>query len=145
MRAPRTGGLAAGMLGMLALVFCAASWKLGYWVKAAPGPGLLPLGTSLLLMLCATFLLRAPPAPDEDPGFGKAPLTAFALLCAYGLALPWGGIVIPSVIFGALWMRLLHRRPLAVSLVVSALVCGAGAILFKVLLKMPLPLWPVLA
>ena len=133
------------MLGLLALVFCAASWKLGYWVKGAPGPGLLPLGAALLLLLCVTFLVRAPPATDEDPAFGKTPLGAFALLCAYGLAVPWGGIVIPSVIFGALWMRLLHQRPLIASFVISALVCGAGATLFKVMLKIPLPLWPALA
>jgi hypothetical protein len=145
MRALRTDRIAACLLGVLALVFCAASWKLGYWVKGAPGPGLLPLGTSVLLEVCAIFLLRAPSAPDEATGFGWTPVVAFALLCAYGLCLPWGGIVIPSVVFGTLWMRMLSRRPLAASLVISALVCGAGATLFKVVLKIPLPLWPALA
>ena len=142
MRAPRTGRLAAGVLGALALVFGAASWKLGYWVYGAPGPGLLPLGVSALLAVCAALLVRAPPAPDEDAGLGGVPLAAFALLCAYGAALPWGGIVLPSVVFGALWMRFLHQRPLFTSLLASALVSGAGAVLFKVLLRIPLPLWP---
>ena len=145
MRVLRPGRVAACLLGILALVFCAASWKLGYWVKGAPGPGLLPLGTSVLLAACAVFLARAQSAPDEAAGFGWTPLAAFALLCAYGLSLPWGGIVIPSVIFGAAWMRLLHQRPMTAALMISALVCGAGATLFKVVLKIPLPLWPALA
>ncbi len=141
----RTGRLAAWVLGALALVFCAASWKLGYWIKGAPGPGLLPLGTSLLLAVCAAFLVRAPGLPDEDPGFGKAPLMAFALLCAYGLSLPWGGVVLPSVVFGTLWMRLLHKRPVLASIAVSALVSGVGAMLFKGMLRIPLPLWPAIS
>jgi hypothetical protein len=138
-----TGRIAACALGALAAVFCAASWKLGYWVRGSPGPGLLPLGTSVLLALCAVGLVRAPAEPEEAGRIGRAPLVAFALLCAYGLALPWGGVVPSSVVFGALWMRLLHQRPLLASLVVSALVTGVGAVLFRVLLKIPLPLWPV--
>jgi hypothetical protein len=145
MRVPHTGRLAACLLGLLALVFCGASWKLGYWVKGAPGPGLLPLGTSVLLATCAIFLVGAPRAPDEAAGFGRTPLAAFALLCGYGLSLPWGGIVIPSVVFGVLWMRMLHQRPVMASLFVSALLCGAAAMLFKVVLKIPLPLWPASA
>ncbi len=145
MPALRTGRLAACVLGALALVFCMASWKLGYWIKGAPGPGLLPLGTSLLLALCAVFLVRAPGLPEEDAGFGKAPLVAFALLCAYGLVLPWGGVVLPSLVFGTLWMRLLHRRPVLASLAASALVSGGGALLFKGMLKIPLPLWPAIS
>lgn len=141
----RTGRVAACSLGALALVFCVASWKLGYWVKGAPGPGLLPLGTSVLLGLCAAFLVRAPAVADEDAGFAGAPLAAFALLCAYGVALPWGGVVLPSIVFGVLWMRLLHRRPVLASIVVSVLMSGAGAAMFKVALKIPLPLWPSLA
>lgn len=142
-RAPHLPGrLAASVLGTLALVFGAASWKLGYWVNGAPGPGLLPLGTSVLLAACAALLVGAPPAPEEEAGLGRLPLVAFALLCAYGIALPWGGMVVPSVIFGVLWMRLLHQRPVLISLIVSALVTGAGALLFKALLKVPMPLWP---
>ncbi len=145
MLALRTGRLAAWVLGALALVFCAASWKLGYWIKGAPGPGLLPLGTSLLLLACAFFLVRAPGLPEEDAGFGKAPLVVFALLCALGLSLPWGGVLLPSVAFGTLWMRFLHQRPVFASLAVSALVSGAGALLFKGMLKIPLPLWPAIS
>jgi hypothetical protein len=146
--APRglsTGRIAACVLGALALVFCAASWKLGYWIKGAPGPGLLPLGTSVLLAICAAVLVRAPAEPDEAAALGHTPLAAFALLCAFGLALPWGGVVLSSVVFGTLWMRFLHQRPLLASLLVSALLSAAGAALFKVVLKIPLPLWPVLA
>ena len=138
----QTSRVAACALGALAVVFCVASWKLGYWVKGAPGPGLLPLGTSLLLGACAAFLVRAPAVADEDPGFAGAPLVAFALLCAYGVALPWGGVVLPSVMFGTLWMRFLHQRPVLASIAVSVLLSGAGAALFKVALKIPLPLWP---
>ena len=145
MFAMRTGRVAAGALGALAVVFCVASWKLGYWIKGAPGPGLLPLGTSLLLAACAAFLVRAPAVDDEDPGFGGAPLAAFALLCAYGVSLPWGGVVLPSVVFGTLWMRLLHKRPVLASIAISAVMSGAGAVLFKVALKIPLPLWPAIS
>ena len=145
MLAMRTSRVAACALGALAVVFCVASWKLGYWVKGAPGPGLLPLGTSLLLGACAVFLVRAPAVADEDSGFGSAPLVAFALLCAYGVALPWGGVVLPSVAFGTFWMRFLHQRPVLASMAVSVLLSGAGAALFKVALKIPLPLWPAFA
>ncbi|MBE0616192.1 MAG: tripartite tricarboxylate transporter TctB family protein [Burkholderiales bacterium] len=136
------GRLVAGMFMTLALVFGAASWKLGYWVHGEPGPGLLPLGTSLLLAVCAAFLYGPPREPEEAVVLERLPLVAFALLCAYGLALPWGGMVLPSVIFGVLWMRLLHQRPFLVSLIVSALVTGAGTLMFKVLLKVPMSLWP---
>lgn len=139
------GLLVAGMFMALALVFGAASWKLGYWVSGEPGPGLLPVGTSLLLLACAVLLFRSPREPEEDAALGRLPLLAFALLCAYGIALPWGGMLVPSVIFGVLWMRLLHQRPVLASLIVSVLVTSAGVLLFKVLLKVPMALWPGVA
>lgn len=143
--APAPGRLVAGMFLTLALVFGAASWKLGYWLSGEPGPGLLPLGTGLLLAVCAALLFGSSREPEEAVVLGRLPLVAFALLCAYGLALPWGGMVLPSVIFGVLWMRLLHQRPVLVSLIVSALVTGAGTLIFKGLLKMPMSLWPTMS
>ena len=144
MRLPRAAPqqLVATLLAVLALVFGVASSRLGYLVDGIPGPGLLSLGASVLLAGCASLLLFAPTPAEEASRIGVAPVVAFGLLCVYGVALPWGGTLLPSAVVGTLWMRLLHQRPWFVSLVISTVLSIAGAGLFSILFKVPLPLWP---
>jgi hypothetical protein len=136
------GRAATVVLVLLAVVFGGASWKLGYWVHEGPGPGLLPLVAAVALLISASVLLSGRPLPEEDRAFSPAALAGLALLAAYGAALPWAGLVLPSFLFATLWMKLLNQRRLWVSLLASAAIVAGGTLLFKALLGVPVPLWP---
>lgn len=136
------GRLAAGILGLLALAFAGASWKLGYWAQGMPGPGLLPLATSVLLLPAAVLLLRAPPTEDEVPTLSVRSLAGLALCTACALAMPALGMVIPSVVLATLWMRLWGGRSWIGAALYAAAIVGALVLLFVVALSVPVPLWP---
>jgi hypothetical protein len=136
--------LAAAILGALAVAFGAASWKLGYWVQGVPGPGLLPLGTSVLLLPAVFFLLRTPLAPDDETTLSKTALLGLALCGGCALVMPWLGAVLPAIALATLWMRLFGRRPWPSSLFMASVMVAALALLFIAALKVPVPLWPML-
>ncbi|MGE0874295.1 MAG: tripartite tricarboxylate transporter TctB family protein [Burkholderiales bacterium] len=134
--------LAAGILGLLALAFAGASWKLGYWGQGLPGPGLLPLATSVLLLPAAVLLLRAPPTEEEAPALAARSLAGLALCTACALAMPALGMVVPSVALATVWMRLWGGRSWIGALLYAAAIVGALALLFVSALGVPVPLWP---
>ena len=94
---------AAGFV-LLALTFGFGSFQLGFRHEGVPGPGLLPLLTSVILLPVGVRLLLR---PSLLPGAGPvraAPLLALALLLSAGAAAlfrpllgvpmplwPWGG------------------------------------------------------
>lgn len=130
------------MLGVLGLLFAGASWKLGYFAGGQPGPGLLPAAAGAMLLPLALLLARAPLEPEDERTLGGRPLAGLGLLAAYCLAMPWAGMVLPTFVAGALWMRLLHGRPTVSSVFWSALLCATFIGGFIFLLKVPMPLWP---
>jgi hypothetical protein len=138
----RPARLAAVILGLLALGFGVASWSLGYWIDGLPGPGLLPLGTSLLLLPAVVVLFRAPPEPDDEASLSPRSLAGIGMCGACALAMPWLGIALPGWALGLLWMRWFGARSWLAAGAAAALIIGALAGLFVVALKVPMPLWP---
>lgn len=132
---------AAGLL-LLALLFGAGSFQLGFRQEGVPGPGLLPALTSVLLLpIAGRLLLRPSILPGAEP-LRAAPLLALAVLAVYGAVLPYGGFVAPTVVFLVLWVVAFHRRPLRRAVVLAVLLSAGAVALFHLLLGVPIPLWP---
>jgi hypothetical protein len=133
---------AAGFLGLLALGFGVGSWSLGYWIQGVPGPGLLPLGTSILLLPTAIYLFRAPLEPGDEPSLAVKGLVGFALCAACASVMPSLGIAIPGAALALLWMRFFGSRSwVSAGLISVAIIAGLYG-LFVLALKVPMPMWP---
>jgi hypothetical protein len=133
--------LAVAMLGMLALVFGVGAFRLGFWGDDGPGAGLLPLAASCLLVLMLLLTLREP-LPVDETGFTREPLAAIVLSLIYAGVLPYAGFILSTVVMLFIWIRVFYRQGR-----VPALVCGTGLtlmglVIFNVLLKVPMQLFP---
>lgn len=133
---------AAGLLVVLALVFGAGAFSLGFRAEGVPGPGLLPLLASLALLPLGLRLLLAPGRLGEASPFRARPLALLAALAAYALALPRAGFVVPTVVLLVLWARGFHGRPLGHALLLAVSLTAGAVLVFGVLLGVRLPLWP---
>lgn len=134
--------LAAGMLAALAALFGVGAFKLGFWVDDAPGPGLLPLVIALLLLPLLFVALREPIPSDETP-FRGSPLVAVLLTVIYALVLPSAGFVPASIVLLLIWIRLFYGQAWVGAIICSTALTAAGVVIFNVLLKVPMPLFPV--
>jgi hypothetical protein len=133
--------VAAAMLAALAILFCLGAFRLGFWVDDTPGPGLLPLVIGLLLLPLLFVALREPIPSGETP-FRGSPLVAVLLTVIYALALPYTGFVPASVILLMIWIRLFYRQGWIGAVVCSTALTAAGVVIFNVLLKVPMLLFP---
>jgi hypothetical protein len=130
------------MLAALALAFGAGAFRLGFVAEGVPGPGLLPLATSALLLPLALRLLHRPHTLGGSAPLARTPLLALALLALYALALPRAGFVLPTLVLLAVWVRAFHGRSLAASAALSAAVTAGAVALFRAALGVLVPLWP---
>jgi putative tricarboxylic transport membrane protein len=107
-----------------------------------PGAGLLPLvlGLAVAALGGATALGRAwpPAAPLER---GRA-LAVGGTVVAWALALPYLGFAVTTIAALFVLGRAIGRVPVARLLVFAVLAGGAAVLLFRGLLKMPLPRGP---
>jgi hypothetical protein len=133
--------LAVGMIGVLALIFGVGAFRLGFWGDDGPGPGLLPLVVSLLLVPMLVLVVREP-LPSEETGLGAGPLSAIVLVLIYAAILPRVGFVISTLIMLLTWIRLFYRQSWLRSAVCSASLTLLGLVIFNVLLKVPMQLFP---
>jgi hypothetical protein len=134
--------VAAAMLAALAILFGVGAFKLGFWVDDTPGPGLLPLVISLLLLPLLFVAMREPIPRGETP-FRGSPLVAIALTGVYAIALPHAGFVFASVLLLVVWIRLFYGQDWIAAIVCSIALTAVGVVIFNVLLKVPMPLFPV--
>jgi putative tricarboxylic transport membrane protein len=107
-----------------------------------PGAGLLPLvlGLAVAALGGATALGRAWP-PEAPLERGRA-LAVGGTVVAWALALPYLGFAVTTIAALFLLGRAIGRVPVARLLVFAVLAGGAAVILFRGLLKMPLPRGP---
>lgn len=134
----RPSVIAALLLAALAAVFLHGGLRLGLWVDGGPGPGLLPaIVAAAMLGLIAAMLFTA---LEDDGGFKREPLIAVALLCGFALMAPRTGIVAPTVLLIFAWVKLLHGQSWLRAALLSVALTAAGIGLFRVLLKVPIPL-----
>lgn len=142
MKGPSPVRLSAAFFVLLALAFGVGAFKLGFRAEGIPGPGLLPLITSVLLLPLGLGLLISPAPVGEARPFRRPPLLALVLLAVYALLLPRAGFVLPSLAFLTIWAMAFHARPFVGAVLMSAGLTAGTAVLFRVLLGVLLPLWP---
>jgi hypothetical protein len=111
---------------------------------AVPGPGVVPLGAGVVLLVLAVWqFMAARPAPDEAEAGGArpplGPLALAALLVLYAAALPRLGFPVAAfgLVFGAARLMGLDGwwRPGALALGATVL----GRLVFVTWLGVPLP------
>ncbi|MBI3044794.1 MAG: tripartite tricarboxylate transporter TctB family protein [Betaproteobacteria bacterium] len=144
----------ASVLAGVGAIWFAASWNLAS--GAAGYGGAFPLGLSALLVALSLLLLvtsrgvRGTPAVSPPPGTGTAgnakdwngtvaAAWLVALLGGYAIFFDLLGFVLVTLLFGAVYLRLLHRASWKASLVTSVLLTLGGYLVFRVLLGVPLP------
>ncbi len=143
---PRAALLGQGLAVLLAGVGIAAAveaWRsIPLGTADDPGPGLLPLvvGLAVAALGGATALARAwpPGAPLE----GRRALAVGGAVVAWALALPYLGFAVTTIVALFILGRSVGRAPVVRLLVFALLAGGAAGLLFRGLLKMPLPRGP---
>jgi hypothetical protein len=126
----------------LAIVFGLGAFTLGFRAEGMPGPGLLPVLASVLLLPVGVRLLLTPGMVGESTPFGAGALLVLGLLALHALALPHLGFVVPTLALLVVWARCFHRRRLVPSVVLAVLITAAAALLFTGGLGVRMPLWP---
>jgi hypothetical protein len=135
--------VAGVILGLLGLVFCIGAFRLGFWGNDGPGPGLLPLVAGALLIPLIVVASREPISEGESP-FSLPPLLAIALALIYALALPHTGFVPTTLVMLILWIRGFYGQSWLRAVICSLCLTAFGILIFNVLLKVPVRLWPEL-
>ena len=142
MRGPSPVRLSAAALAALALAFGVGAFKLGFVAEGVPGPGLLPLATSVLLLPLAARLLIRPDILGPGESLARTPLLALAALGVYAFTLPRAGLVLPTLVLLAVWARGFHGRSIGESVALSVGLTAGAVLLFRYALGVLVPLWP---
>lgn len=116
-------------------------------LRAGPrlGPGAMPLGASVLVTLFGLGLLLRAVLVAEPPPAGwrlRPPAMIAAAILVFALTLERIGLVAASTLLLALAVAAQPRVRRAESALYIAAVLVLTVLLFKVLLKVPLELWP---
>jgi putative tricarboxylic transport membrane protein len=134
---------------LVGVLFCIGGLHYGIRRSGIPGPGFLPFVTGLILVALSLILLissllrrsdRANPAESlwSDGQALKRALQAIAALCFYVLAIERLGFVPTTFLFMVLILRIEPRRWTFVVLAAIG-TTFFFFVLFKVLLRVPLP------
>ena len=140
-RVDRVAG-AVALLGGILLAY--TGWRLDPGTSKLPGPGFFPLLIALAMGgLGASLFFR--PAPAEEslrPGESQWIPFSLALLSLIGYAAILNGFGYLLSTFGFLIVQLrwVEKRSWTTSLLTAALAAGISLLVFRVLLKVPLPL-----
>lgn len=141
-----TSGLALVLTGT---VFALASLQYPIGRSSQPGPGYFPLLLSVLLallggLLAAKALIVPPDEQEPMEAIAWRPLLVVAAAIAlFGFLLPRAGLVVTFpvlVVVVGLASREFRWRA---SLIAAAVLTGSAWLVFVVLLKLPLPVWPM--
>ena len=138
----RVLGLGAACLAGLVLV---AAWGYGVGTFVSPGAGFWPFYIALAMLgLAAGLIARPAPAhgPSEEPSGSRWSRLAIALASVvfYILALEPLGYLLTTALLMLVQLRWVEDRPWRGSLVIAVASAAVSLILFRTLLKTPLPL-----
>jgi hypothetical protein len=134
--------VAGAVFVALALAFGLGAFTLGFRAEGVPGPGLLPLLASAVLLPIGVRLLVTPGVVGETSPFAAAPLSLLAVLAVHALLLPRLGFVAPTLVVLVVWARVFHGRSLVAALALAVLLTSGVVVLFNALLGIRMPLWP---
>ena len=134
---------------LIGILFCIGGFHYGIRRSGIPGPGFLPFVTGIILvalsliLLIARFLDRGGRAgPKEEPMPGGLALSRILIvlgaLCLYVLILEPLGFMVTTFLFMIVLLRLEPRKWMFI-LLVSIGATAFFFVLFKVLLRVPLP------
>lgn len=124
------------------LFFLASGWSLAYGIPADMGPGFLPLTVSaILIVIGAIELIRAARVPGESVDFKfKQPAIILITIVAFGFLLEKIGAILAVLLLMVTTARL-HKNFNLKNFLLSYLVVVSLILIFKIVLKSPLPLW----
>lgn len=110
-----------------------------------PGPGFLPFGLSITLVLLSLILILThwkkgkQPIPFWPQRTWLRPLLGLAILILYALLLGRAGFLVTTFIFLLIWMGLIERIRWVTIVSISIGVTGALYLIFGLFLEVPLP------
>ena len=139
----------AVILLALALLAVAGTLELPYWSDVSPGPAFASRWVGIVAAGLGTILLweaatRTHSSAIEWPGRDGARrvLLSSALLCAFGLLLPYAGFALAGVAFMLAMLLVVQRRPLLPSLLATVVTVAGCYGIFIGWLQVKLPLGP---
>jgi putative tricarboxylic transport membrane protein len=119
--------------------------SMGRWKH--PGPGFLPFGLALLLILFSLILIFSSrpkkgitPAAFWPHRAWLRPLLGVAILIFFALVVEWVGFLITTFVFLVIWMGVIERVRWLTILSVSIGTTAALYLIFALFLDVPLPL-----
>jgi hypothetical protein len=128
------------VLGVLAALQAWRAMPLG--TGDEPGPGLMPLMLAVLLAVLALAAAAARDWPRPQPVAVARTLAAAAVIAAWPLALPRLGFALTTGLGLLLLARVVDETPWARLAVFAAVATAAAVLVFRVLLRVPLPAGP---
>jgi len=112
-----------------------------------PGPGFLPFGLAIVLILFSVILIFGskrekgiPSAPFWPHRSWLRPLLGVAILIFFALVVEWLGFLITTFIFLVIWMGVIERVRWLTILSVSIGTTTSLYLIFGLFLDVPLPL-----
>jgi len=137
----RVLGLGAACLAALVMV---TAWGYGVGSFVAPGAGFWPFYIALAMLGLAVGLIGrpAPAGASQDPSVSRWRRFAIALasLALYVLALEPLGYLLTTALLMLVQLRWVEDRPWRGSLVTAVASAAVSLLVFRTLLKTPLPL-----
>jgi hypothetical protein len=125
---------------------CEESWRLGLGNFKHPGPGFLPFGSALIIILMAIGQLmvgRKKVVASEAPFFKKERIFKFlavvVILFGYGLLLEYIGFVLCTGIFVLISLKTIEPKSWGKSILIAVLTAFVAWLLFDYWLQIQAP------
>ena len=139
-RVDRWVGIAAFLGGILLAV---AGWRLDPGTSKLPGPGFFPLLIACTLGGLGVWLFLRPGSGETSvpPGSSRWNAFAIALVSTFGYAMVLVelGYLVSTFVLLSLQLRWVEKQRWSTSLWTAAMAASVSLIVFRVLLKVPLP------
>ena len=128
------------------IFICEESWRLGLGNLHQPGPGFLPFGSALIIIILGVVQLlvgRGKTVANPAPFFKKERLFKFiavvAMCFGYGLLLEYFGFVLCTGLFVFISLKTIEPKGWLKSILISAATAFAAWLLFDYWLQIQAP------
>jgi len=137
----RVAGMAAVLGGILLAVM---GWRLDPGTSRLPGPGFFPLLIAFSMAGLGIWLLLHPGLEEKRiaarSSRWKPFMIALVSIMGYAGALTSMGYLLSTLVLLLVQLRWVEKQGWRSSLLIAALAAGVSLVLFRVLLRVPLPL-----
>jgi len=139
-RVDRGVGVAALLGGVLLAI---AGWRLDPGTSKLPGPGFFPLLIACTMSGLGMWLLFRPGSEEKSVSPESSRWTAFAIALAsilgYTMVLNELGYLVSTFVLLVVQLRWVEKQRWSTSLWTAAIASAVSLVVFRVLLKVPLP------